>query len=170
MTDPHQTKRICLAKIATAHGIKGMVKLIVYAEDPDNLEIHGPLYISETGNETLTVGLHNPMGKYHLAEIEGISDRTAAEKLRGMELWLPRDKLPAAEEGEYYHTDLIGLRARDEAGNEVGEIIAVANFGASDLLEIRPPGAESFYLPFIEEYVIDIQKEWVTVYVPDGLR
>lgn len=163
------SERVCLAKIATAHGIRGMVKLIVHADDPGNLEIHGPLYTSETGEETLTVKLHNPMGKYHLAEIEGIADRTAAEKLRGTELWLPRDKLPAAGKGQHYYADLIGLPARDGQGNGLGKIIAVANFGASDLLEIQPPGAPSFYLPFTKDYVLEINDDCAVVFIPAGL-
>ncbi len=163
-------KRICLAKIATAHGIKGLVKLFVYAEDPQSLEDYGPLFVSETGTATLKITLVSQMNKFWLANVEGVTDRTAAEKLRGTELWVDRDKLPAPEEGQHYHADLIGLPALDDSDNEIGKIISVSNFGAGDLLEIQPPGASSFYLPFTNDYVLSVNKNSVAVYVPEGLR
>lgn len=163
-------KRICLAKITTAHGIKGQVKLHVYTEDPQSLEDYGPLFTSETGTATLKITLASPMNKFWLANIEDIADRTAAEKLRGTELWVDRDKLPAPEEGQHYHADLIGLPAQDDQGSEIGKIIAVVNFGAGDLLDIQPPDASSFYLPFTKDYVRAVNDGSVTVYVPEGLR
>lgn len=166
----HSPRRVCLAKIATAHGVRGVVKLTVYADDPDNLEIHGPLYTSETGDRTLRLKLQSASGKHWLAEIEGISDRTAAEKLRGTGLWLDRDKLPEPEEGQHYHADLIGMPVRNEQGDDIGKIVAVANFGAGDLLEIQPPGGASFYLPFTKDYVLAVTEQSVTATVPEGLR
>ena len=162
-------RRVCLAKIATAHGVRGLVKLIVHAADPQSIEAYGPLFSSETGPKTLRLKLHNPMGKYWLAEVDGITDRTAAEKLRGTDLWVDRDKLPAPDEGQHYYTDLIGLPAHDENDKEIGKIITVANFGATDLLEIQPPDSPSFYLPFVDDYVLEINNECVVVSIPPGL-
>ena len=164
------SKRICLAKITTAHGIKGQVKLHVYAEDPQSLRDYGPLFTSETGAAALKIILASQMNKFWLANIEGITDRTAAEKLRGTELWVDRDKLPAPKDGQHYHADLIGLPAQDENGSEIGKIVAVVDFGAGDLLNIQPPGASSFYLPFTNDYVRAVNEDSVTVYVPEGLR
>ena len=163
-------RRVCLAKIATAHGVRGLVKLFVHTEDPQSLEDYGPLFTSESGTATLKLTLANQMNKFWLAEIEGITDRNAAEKLRGTELWIDRDRLPEPEAGQHYYTDLVGLPALDDSGNEVGKIISVANFGASDLLEIQPPSSTSFYLPFVKDYVLQIDKDHVTVFVPQGIR
>ena len=162
-------RRVCLAKIATAHGVRGLVKLIVHAEDPQNIETYGPLFTSETGTATLKLSLISQMNKYWLAEVEGIADRTAAEKLRGTDLWVDRDSLPAPDEGQHYYTDLIGLPARDESGAEIGKIVTVANFGATDLLEIQPPDNPSFFLPFVDDYVLEINSECVLVSIPPGL-
>ncbi|HEY8192240.1 MAG TPA: ribosome maturation factor RimM, partial [Alphaproteobacteria bacterium] len=106
-------RRVCLGKIATAHGVRGLVKVIVHADDPASLEDYGPLYTSESGDKTIKISLHNPMGKFWLAVVDGVTDRTQAEKFRNTELWLDREHLPEAEEGQYYHADLIGLTVQD---------------------------------------------------------
>lgn len=162
-------RRVCLAKIATAHGVRGLVKLAVYAEDPANLEVHGPLFTSETGTKTLKISLHKPMNKHWLAEIEGIADRTAAEKLRGTELWLPRDKLPEPEEGEHYYADLVGKTVIDSEEKNIGKVAAVHNFGAGDLLDIQPQVGQSFYLPFTKEYILEITGNVIRADIPEGL-
>jgi 16S rRNA processing protein RimM len=169
-------KRIILGKIATAHGVRGLVKLLVFAEDPRSLEQYGSLYTSSDGGNVLTLKLKNSLGskgtKFWLAEVEGIADRTEAEKLRGTELWLDRDKLPAiAKNNQFYIEDLIGLNVRDKSGDTLGMVAAVRNFGAGDLLEIQPVLGESFYLPFTKENVpaVDIKGGAVTVHLPDGL-
>ena len=170
------SKRLLMGKIATAHGVRGLVKLLVFAEDPRSLEQYGSLYTSRDGDNVLTLKLKNSLGskgtKFWLAEVEGIADRTAAEKLRGTELWLDREKLPAiTKDNQFYIEDLIGLNVRDKSGQALGAVAGVQNFGAGDLLEIKPVLGESFYLPFNKENVlkVDIQGGAVTVYVPEGL-
>lgn len=162
--------RIRVARIATAHGVRGLVKLIVYTEDP-RLAESAPLFVSETGSNTCKLILKNPLGRYWLAEIEGIKDRTTAESLRHTELWMDRDALPQPGENEFYESDLVGLIARDEAGSIYGRVIAMPDFGASPLLEIKPDGKSSFYLPFNNECVpeIDIEAGIITIVIPDGL-
>lgn len=93
------TKRLCLTQIATAHGVKGLVKLHVFVEDTSLL--NGALFTSETGPETLSVTLKNATAKHFLAEIEGIKDRDAALALRGTKLYLDREALPEPEEGNF---------------------------------------------------------------------
>jgi len=110
------------------------------------------------------------MGKYWLAGIEGISDRTEAEKLRGTKLWLDRAALPALEEeDEFYVEDLIGLKALTKDGADAGTIIAVDNFGAGTLLEIRPPAGTPYYLPFTKKNVpsVDITEGTVQIVAPE---
>ncbi len=159
-------KRVCLGKIAQAHGIKGFVKVLSYGEDPQLL--NGALYSSENASDTLTMSLKNSLGKYWLAEIKDVSDRDAAEKLRGTELWVERDNLPKPKNGEFYIDDLIGRRVINTDDVEIGKIIAVDNFGAGDLLEIQPLSDEAFYLPFTKENVPDIKEDRITVVIPEG--
>lgn len=167
MNDEPLKDRICVAKIATAHGIKGLVKLHVFV---DNIDLaRGDLFTSETGNHTLHITLKNATAKHWLAEVKGISDRTEAEKLRGTELYIDQSALPEPDEDEFYFSDLIGLPALDENSAEVGKIIGSDNFGAGDLLEIQPAGAESFYLPVTDETVLEITKEQIIVSIPEGL-
>ena len=147
-------KRLCIGKISSAHGVKGLVKILPYCEDLSLLE--GKLFTSDKGNETLTITLKNPSGKYILAQIEGINSKEDADKLKA-QLYIPRDELPDIEEdGSYYITDLVGLKALDTAGELIGTIKAVQNYGAGDLLEIQPKIGASYFIPFQDEFVTDI--------------
>lgn len=151
-------RRVFVGKIIAAHGIKGLVKVSVFADDPALLD-QTPLFTSEKNDQTLTLTLKSSGGKgIWLAEIPTVSDRNAAEKMRGTELWIGRDALPETddEDGVYYHADLVGLTAQDEAGQKIGTIIAVENFGAGDLLEIKPETGGSFYLPFTADFVPNV--------------
>ncbi|MCD8520174.1 MAG: ribosome maturation factor RimM [Alphaproteobacteria bacterium] len=151
-------KRICLGKITGAHGIKGLVKIMPFGEDPYLIDDLSPVFTAAEGDKTLAVTLKNPQGSHFLAEVEGVTDRTGAENLKGTEIYVPRDALPDIEEdGAYYIEDLIGMIARDEAGQDVGTVLGVHNFGAGDLLEIRLSSGESFMMPFTDDTVGDIQ-------------
>jgi len=168
-------KRILVGKIATAHGVRGLVKVMVFAEDPKTLEKHGALSVAATGDTTITLKMKNSLGskggKFWLAEVEGVADRNAAERLRGTELWLDRDKLPKPKKNEYYIEDLVGLTVRDGNGT-IGKIAGVHNFGAGDMLDIQPATGESFFLPFTKENIVkvDIADKTVTVELPEGIR
>ena len=158
-----------------AHGIRGLVKVLVLAEDETLLNKHAP-YTAATGDKTLTLRLKNSLGnkdgRFWLASVEGIADRTAAEKLRGTGLWIDQDKLPKIKNPkEFYVTDLKGLRVIDQEGNLIGHIMGVDNFGAGDLLEIKPATGESFYLPYTQDNVvkIDMTAQTVTVDLPEGI-
>jgi len=149
------SRRVCLGTIATAHGVRGLVKILCDAQDPHLLD--GTLYVSETGGETIKLTMKNSMGKYWLAEVEGIADRDAALALRGTKLWIGRDQLPELEsEDEFYFEDLVGLRAEDADGNPAGTVISVNTFGGSDALEIKPPRGESYFLLFNRENVSSV--------------
>lgn len=160
-------KRLCVAKVASPHGVKGLVKLHVFVEDINLL--NGPLFTGETGDNTLTVTPKNAVSKHWIAEIDGSNDRDKAEELRGTCFYIEREALPETEENEFYASDLIGLNAMDESGKAIGRVIAVENFGAGDLLEIQPASAESFYLPFNSETVPEISETTIIVNIPEGL-
>jgi 16S rRNA processing protein RimM len=161
------SNRICIAKIATAHGIKGFVKLHVFADD--ETLANGTLFTSESGDKTLSLTLKNATAKHWLAQIEGITDRTQAEKLRGTELYIDKESLPDTDDDEAYIADLIGLSCIDTSNKHIGKIIAVENFGASDLLEILPSHDESFYLPYTDDTILEISDTTVTIDIPEGL-
>lgn len=174
MSKPAENRRLLAGKITTAHGVRGLVKVQVFAENAALL--NGPLFTSETGGETLTLTLKNQLGgktdNLWLASIDGITDRNAAELLRGRELWLPREKLGAPAAGEYYINDLIGLAVHDEAGNTIGTVRAIDNFGAGDLLDIVPPAGEAFYLAFTADNIVGVSlpDRIVTVKLPEEIE
>lgn len=158
------TRKILVAKILTAHGVKGFVKLRCFLEDPRDIVDYNP--ITDELGRAYKITLKNPIKGDWVAAIDGVADRTAAEQLRGRELFITRDQLPDLEDGELYLDDLIGLYARNSTGEIVGEVIAIQNFGASDLLEIMPlQGGKSFYMPMAEPYfgAIDFQQGTVEI-------
>ena len=141
MTSPATGKRVALAAVAGAHGIKGELRLKLFSDSVESLARQARLYV---GGRELALKDVKDGGKTAIARFEGISDRSAAEALRGSLVEIDRDKLPPLEEGEYYHADMIGLTCVDDAGKPVGTVIAVENFGAGDLLEVeRPDGKRS---------------------------
>jgi 16S rRNA processing protein RimM len=126
-------RRITLAAVAGAHGIKGEVRLKLFSDSAASLSRYKKLYVG--GAELRLLAARD--GKMAVARFEGISDRGAAEALRGSLIEVDRDAMPPLEDGEYYYADLIGLPAVDRDGKDVGSVVAVENFGAGDLLEIE---------------------------------
>jgi 16S rRNA processing protein RimM len=128
-------KRVLLGRIAGAHGIRGEILIRAFTERPEDIGAYGPL--SDGGSRTFVIEGARATAKGVVARLVGISDRTAAEALKGTELFVDRDRLPSAEDGVFYHADLIGLAAVDADGRPLGEIVGVHNYGAGDLLEVR---------------------------------
>ncbi len=162
-------KRVCIARIAGPHGIKGLIKIKMNGFPPDLLGMGAPVYIDETGDKTIAITLKNPNGKFYLARVENIVDRNQSELLKGTQLYIDESKVP--ESARDPHDDFIGLKVLDEKGSEIGKIIAVENFGASDLLEIKPKIGESYYIPLVDQYIteINIENGIITVEEIDGL-
>ncbi|GGD49225.1 16S rRNA processing protein RimM [Erythrobacter arachoides] len=129
---------VTLAAVAGAHGVAGEVRLKLFGEGLDSLKAHRSF---NDGALTLTKVRDDNKGGA-VARFAEVADRTAAEKLRGTVLTVPRDALPPLAEGEYYHADLLGLAAVSDTGEPLGEVIAVHNFGAGDVIEIRRPPEE----------------------------
>lgn len=138
-------RRIALAAVAGAHGIKGEVRLKLFSDSAKNLSVHERLYVGDAERRLLTV---RDSGKTAVARFEGVNDRSAAEALRGSLVEVDRSALQPLAEGEYYHADLIGLPAVDAAGVAVGTVVAVENYGAGDLLEIQLEGGKTSLIPF----------------------
>ncbi|NCC21632.1 MAG: 16S rRNA processing protein RimM [Alphaproteobacteria bacterium] len=162
--------RVCLGRIADAHGVRGLVKIQPYGEDVGLLEALD-VWSAKDGGDLLEISLRNLVGRFTLAEIKGVADRDAALALRGTELWVARADLPEPDEDEFYIEDLKGLAVRFASGEDGGKIVAVQDFGAAPLLEIRPPSGPTWYLPFTREYVPDVDPEggFVVIDPPEGL-
>jgi len=138
-------RRIALAAIAGAHGVKGELRLKLFADTVESLRRHEKLYVGGAERRLLSV---RDGGKTAVARFDGVSDRGTAEVLRGSLVEVDRDALPPLEEGEYYHADLIGLRVVDREGQPVGAVVAVEDYGAGDLLEIELDGGKRSLIPF----------------------
>src|SRR3954462_9602374 len=143
---------ICVTRIGTPHGLRGAVKLWTFTEDPFAVKRYGPL-ATKDGARRFEV-THVRAAKDHLvATLKGIATREEAERLNGLELYVAREKLPATDADEYYHADLIGLAAVSAAGEPVGRVIAIHNFGAGDIIEIAPLNGTTMLLPFTNAVV-----------------
>ena len=147
MESPAPGKRVALAAVAGAHGVRGELRLKLFADSVESLARHPRLFV---GGRELALRDIKDGGKTAIARFEGISDRTAAEALRGELVEIGRDALPPLAEGEYYHADLIGLPCVDEAGEPLGAVAAVENFGAGDLIEVERPDGKRSLIPFRE--------------------
>jgi 16S rRNA processing protein RimM len=137
---------ICVARIGAAHGVRGEVRLWTFTDDPLAVAAYGPLSTRDGTRQFALAKLREAKG-HLVACLEGVTTREAAQALNGVELYVARDRLPAPNDDEFYHADLIGLRAVTPAGSPLGRIIAVHNFGAGDVIEIKGEGVSEL-LPF----------------------
>jgi 16S rRNA processing protein RimM len=146
-------KRVTLAAVAGAHGVKGEVRLKLFTDSAAGLASHKRVFIGGAEHRLTDV---REGGKTAVARIKGVSDRSAAEALRGQLVEVDRADLPPLEEGEYYHADLLGLPCVDADGAEVGVVAGIENFGAGELLEIELPNGKRSLIPY-SDGVADLQ-------------
>ena len=146
-------ERICVAQIGGAHGLRGEVKLKSFTADPMAVKDYGPL-TTEDGSAGFEIEMLRAAKGHLVARFRGIDDRTAAERLANLRLFVPRERLPPPTADEYYHADLIGLCAVTADGTEIGTVAAVHDFGAGDILEVRPQaGGTTIMVPFTAAFV-----------------
>jgi 16S rRNA processing protein RimM len=141
------TQLICVARIGAAHGVRGEVRLWTFTEEPLAVLHYGPL-TTRDGSRSFEVARAREAKDHLVATIKGVTDRNAAERLNGLELYVSRDRLPETDDDEYYHADLIGLAAETAAGEPLGRVVAIHNFGAGDIIEIAPASGSTLLLPF----------------------
>ena len=161
--------RVCVAQIGGAHGIRGEVKLKSFTADPMAVKDYGPL-TSEDGSASFEIEALRPAKGHLVARFRGVSDRDAAERLVHLRLFVPRERLPPPAADEFYHVDLIGLMAVTADGTEIGTVAAVHDFGAGDILELRPrSGGTTIMVPFTEAFVprVDLAAGRITVLPPE---
>jgi 16S rRNA processing protein RimM len=138
---------VLMAVIGAAHGIKGEVRVKTFTGDPMALANYGALHARD-GRSFEVIDLR-PQGNIVVIRLKGIGDRSAAEALNGIELFVERATLPdELGEEEFYHADLIGMDVFDEHGHKLGKVGAIQNFGAGDILEIEGTGATGALVPF----------------------
>ena len=162
------TERICVARIGAAHGVRGEVKLWSFTEDPVAVASYG-LLETQDGARQFKIEALRPAKDHFVARIAGVNDRDAAEQLTNVELYIPRTRLPQIEEADtFYHADLIGLRAVTPDGEDIGAVVAVHNFGASDVIEIKRPVGDPLLMPFTDATVpeIDLDARRIVVVPP----
>ena len=163
--------RICVARIGAAHGVRGAVKLWTFTEDPFAVKEYGPLSTKDGARQFELASVRE--AKDHLVvTFKDVATRDEAERLNGVELYIPREKLPATEDDEYYHADLIGLDAVTTADEPLGRVVAIHNFGAGDLIEIAPPTGTTILLPFSNAVVptVDISGGRVVIELPKEIE
>ncbi|GEO01367.1 ribosome maturation factor RimM [Novosphingobium sediminis] len=144
---------VTLAAISGAHGVGGEVRLKLFGEGVESLKSHLNAHRAFNDGALTLTKLRDDGKGGAIARFAEVADRTAAEKLRGTVLTVPRASLPPLAEGEYYYTDLIGLAAVSTEGEALGTCIAVENFGAGDVLEIERANSKRFMVPMRPEAV-----------------
>ena len=160
--------RVCVAQIGSPHGVRGEVWLKSFTADPLAVKDYGPL-TSEDGTTTFVIEAVREAKDHLVARLAGVSDRDAAARLARTRLYVPRTRLPPPAADEFYHADLIGLAAVRADGSELGTVVAIHDFGAGDILELRPAdGGATIMLPFTDAFVpqIDLAGGRITVVPP----
>lgn len=164
-------ERVCVARIGAPHGVRGEVRLWVFTEDPAAIARYSPLE-SEDGARKFEIASVRPAKDHLVARIKGVDDRNAAEALTNANLYVARERLPAfVAADEFYHADLIGLPAVTPQGDALATVVAVHNFGAGDLLELRPTGGgATVMVPFTTACVpeVDLAAKRIVVVPPQG--
>lgn len=161
------SKLIFVAQVAASFGLAGEFKLLSYTQNPLDILRYKTLK-NEKGEIVLTLTKAKSHKGAILAGACGITDKTQADALKGLKLYISRTDLPKTDEDDFYISDLLGLKVRGEDGQDAGLIKAVENFGAGDLLEIQPPEGPSYYLGFTLQNVphISIPDGFVTIVTP----
>lgn len=166
---PRRAGPVLLGHIVGAHGIRGAVLVKSYTAEPEAIADYGALE-DEAGAVRYTLSVEGATAKGLICRVAGVADRTQAEALKGTGLYVPRDRLPPAEDGSYYHADLVGLSAVGEDGAALGTVAAVANYGAGDILEVRAAGEKRTALyPMTEAVVrrVDLDAGLIVLVPPD---
>lgn len=162
---------ICVGSIAGAFGVKGEVRLKSFTADPVAIADYAPL-MTKDGIKMFDVVLTGSVKNGLTARMSGIITKEDADALKGTELYVPRDRLPNLPDDEFYHADLVGLSVYDTGGTLLGQVRAVQNHGATDLLEIMGNGLKTtVLLPFTRVAVptVDLASGRIIADPPHGL-
>jgi 16S rRNA processing protein RimM len=160
-------RRILMGVVGRPHGVRGLVHVHSYTADPADLSNYGALF-DDKGQSWSVRWRSAGIAELRDASGKPLADRNAAEALVNLRLHIDRDRLPAPDEEEYYLADLVGLAARDEAGQEIGQVALVHDYGAGASLEISRPNAAPLLVPFTRWAVplVDIAGGFITIVPP----
>jgi len=160
---------VLVGRFGAAHGVRGEIRLKSFTGDPGAIADYGPLSDS-AGKRSFTLKtLRHVKDDIFVVRVDGVSDRTAAEALTNLDLFVARDRLPEAEDEEFYNADLIGLAAVTESGEVLGTVTAMLNFGAGDIVEVAPPAGQTLLFPFTKAIVptVDIPGKRLVIVPPE---
>lgn len=160
---------ILLGVVIGAQGLSGEVKVKTFTSAIENLRFYGPLH-GKDGSEFIVVSARHAKADIAVVRFKGVDDRNAAEALKGAELRVARAALPPTEDDdEFYHADLVGLRAEDAEGRTLGTVKGIHNFGAGDVIEIERADGGDIFLPFTRETVptVDVKSSRIVIAVQD---
>ena len=162
---------ILLATVIGPHGLKGEARVKLFTHIARSLAAYGPLRTRE-GRALVVRDARDAKAGEAIVTFEGIDDRSGIDALKGHDLLVSRDALPEPATNEYYHVDLIGLRAEDNEGRNLGLVQAIHNFGAGDVVEIARPDGDTVLLAFTKENVpsIDPKAGRIVVAVPEEIE
>ncbi len=170
-SDP--SNRLCVGQFAGAHGVRGLVRFHSYTGVPKDVLRYQPLQDEQGQAFRLAPGGQAPKGSKGdvlVVRVVGVEDRDAAQALSGRRLYVDRAILPALhDDDDFYHADLIGCACITEAGDRLGHVRAIHDFGAGDVLEVIGGPKGSVYLPFTKAVVphVSIADRCLTVRLPE---
>ncbi len=164
-----ENRKICVGMIAGAHGVRGLVRLHSFTEEPESIWSYGP-FTDEDSERDFKIKMKSRAKDFFIAEVSGLSTKEEADALRGTKLYVSRTALPKIGKREYYEVDLVGLVVKDEKGKAYGQVLAVYNYGGGPFLEIGMNKMDSFMLPFNKTCVpeVDVKDGIITIDPPDG--
>jgi 16S rRNA processing protein RimM len=165
------SRDVLFAAILGAHGLKGEVRVKTFTERPETLGAYGPLHAKDGRSFTL-VSVRSGKDGEAVASFAEVADRSAAEALKGTELFVARSALPPAAAEEFYHADLVGLEAEDSLGRRLGKVAAIHNYGASDVLVIARDDGGEVLIAFTRENVpeVDVKSGRLVLAVPEEVE
>ncbi len=167
---PEGDDYLLIGRVAKAHGIKGEVKLLSYAEDSANTPHYRELLLrgGGSGDRLYAVARCRPQGKYAILTLAGVADRNAADALIGAEVWVARAQLPLLGDDEFYWHDLVGLAVETEEGGALGTVRGLMATGGHDVLVVAGRGRE-ILIPARHEFIVGQDGERLVVALPPGL-
>ncbi|MCK0150375.1 ribosome maturation factor RimM [Marivita sp. S6314] len=165
------SEKVCVGAIAGAFGVRGEVRLKSFTATPSDIAEYAPLE-TEDGTQSFTIKITRQIKNGLAARLSGITNKEAADAMRGVQLFVPRERLPSLPDDEFYHADLIGLTVTDTGGTSLGKVLSIINNGSDDLLELSAPGQkQTVLLPFTKAVVptVDLTQGRIVADPPEGL-
>ncbi len=162
---------ICVGAVAGSYGVRGEIRLKSFCAVPEEIADYSPL-TNEDGSQSYTLTLSRAIKNGFSGHLSGVETKEQADAIKGLRLFIPRDRMPSLPDDEYYHADLIGLEVYDTGGTLLGTVKTVQNHGASDLLELHGPNLKgTVLLPFTLAAIptVDLEKGRIVADPPEGV-